>query len=196
MSDKKINNRKDILLLLLYSPGISDKVNEEPIRGRTRIVKMLFLFQEEALAHFRRETNINEENFYKFFAWNFGPFSRDIYDDLTFFILRGFITSNETDEEGLPESAAEWEDWITSSGLESEIDEIREYVEEEFFLTKKGAEFTKELYETLSNSQKRLLKEFKARTSTVPLRALLRYVYEKYPEMTEKSQIRESLIGN
>lgn len=195
MSPKKVNNRKDILLLILFSPGLSDSINE-PVRGRTRIVKMLFLFQEEALTHFRRETDINEENFYKFFAWNFGPFSRDIYDDLTFFILRGFITSSETNEEGLPESAAEWEEWITSSGLESETDEVREYVEEEFSLTDKGLEFTKELYESLSNSQKRLLKEFKARTSTMPLRALLRYVYEKYPEMTEKSKIRESLIGS
>ena len=38
-----INNRKDILLLLLYSPGVTEKYNE-PIKGRTRILKMLFIF--------------------------------------------------------------------------------------------------------------------------------------------------------
>jgi hypothetical protein len=36
---------KHILLLLLYSPGNSDHPNE-PLVGRTRIIKMLFLFDK------------------------------------------------------------------------------------------------------------------------------------------------------
>ena len=38
----KINDRRDILLLFLYSPGKSSEPNQ-PIMGRTRLVKMLFL---------------------------------------------------------------------------------------------------------------------------------------------------------
>ena len=49
----KLNNRKDILLLLLYSPGKTGKFNE-PIVGKTRLIKMLFLFKKEALSHFSR----------------------------------------------------------------------------------------------------------------------------------------------
>ena len=119
-----------------------------------------------------------------------GPFSRDVYDDLTFFILRDFIQSSTTGEEVLSESAAEWDNWIVSSGVYSEYYEVREYEEESFSLTKKGCDFISEYYEVLSESQKRLLREFKVRTSTVPLRGLLRFVYKKYPQMTTKSKLR------
>jgi len=47
----RITNRRDILLLLLYSPGVSSQVNER-IAGRTRLVKMLFLFKKELLGQF------------------------------------------------------------------------------------------------------------------------------------------------
>lgn len=194
MSTQKIDNRKDILLLLLYSSGTGESYNE-PIAGRTRLVKMLFLFKKEVLSHFRRGTDIDEDNFYKFFAWNFGPFSRDVYDDLTFFILRGFIESSTSEDESLPEAAAEWGEWVKSSGAEQISDEIQEYQEEEFSLTQKGEAFVSSLYETLSKSQKQLLKEFKRRTSSAPLRAILRYVYSEYPELTDRSQIKEKLFG-
>jgi len=107
----EINNRKDILLLLLYSPGVSKSYNE-PIEGKTRLVKMLFLFKTEVLPHFRRGTKITEENFYEFFPWDFGPFSAQVYDDIAFFMLRGFVESSAAEGDGLPESAAEWEKWL------------------------------------------------------------------------------------
>lgn len=191
----KINNRKDILLLLLYSPGRTDKVNE-PIAGRTRLLKMLFLFRAEALEHFRRGTEITEDNFYSFFPWDFGPFSTEVYDDLSFFTLRGFIESSSTTEETLPESAAEWEMWLSAWKPDSSLESISdEYEEEQFQLTEKGMRFAADLFSSLATNQKKLLKEFKARMVAVPLRALLRYVYENYPEQTSRSQIREEVIG-
>jgi hypothetical protein len=56
----KINNRRDVLLLLLYSPGKRGAINE-PIVGRTRLVKMLFLFSKEGLPQYRKGTEINEQ---------------------------------------------------------------------------------------------------------------------------------------
>lgn len=193
-SSFKVDNRKDILLLLLYSPSASKSVNE-PIVGRTRLVKMLFLFKKEVMQHFRAGTDINEDNFYNFFSWNFGPFSVDVYDDLTFFILRGFIESSPAEEESLPEAAAEWEEWITLSGAESMAEELQEYQEEEFRLTEKGKDFAATLYERLSNEQKSLLKAFKRRICEAPLRAILRYVYTTYPDYTKQSQIKEHVLG-
>lgn len=195
MALKKIDNRKDILLLLLYSPGRSESFNE-PITGRTRLVKMIYLFKEEALAQFKRGTEITDENFYKFFPWNFGPFSAEVYDDLTFFILRGFIESNDANEEALPESAEEWDKWSSESDAELENGEVQEYFEEEFKLTEKGMKFSKDLFDVLSDSQKKLIKEFKSRIINVPLRAILKYVYEKYPQMIEKSEIKEQILGS
>ena len=191
----KIDNRKDVLLLLLYSPGRSDCFNE-PIIGRTGLVKMLFLFKEEAMEHFRRGTEISEDDFYEFFPWDFGPFSLEAYDDLTFFLLRGFVKGEEVAENALPESAAEWEEWLSSSRSDSTDEPISEYREEAYRLTPKGESFARGLYETLSAGQRRLLREFKKRTTSVTLRALLKYVYENYENMTLRSKIREEILGN
>jgi hypothetical protein len=191
---KTIDNRKDVLLLLLYSPGKSDKPNE-PIDGRTRLTKMLFLFKEEALKHFREGTRINEDNFYEFFPWNFGPFSRDVYDDLTFFELRGFVKRDESKEETLPEAAAEWDRWLNLSRSDSGDDSYSEYDEQEFNLTPKGEAFAKLLFESLTADQRRLLKTFKAKLVKTPLKAMLQYVYTNYPHQTTKSQIKEQVLG-
>jgi hypothetical protein len=188
----QVNNRRDILLLMLYSPGKGTAPNE-PIVGRTRLVKMLFLFRQEALKHFARGTDVSEENFYQFFPWNFGPFSTQVYDDLTFFILRGFVESSaSTDEESLPESAAEWERWLIDSGADEDVVDV--YQDEELKLTEAGLAFTKRLFDSLSDSQRKLLKEFKARLSGAPLRAILKYVYQTYPEFTEKSRIKGEVL--
>lgn len=191
----QINNRRDILLLLLYSPGKTSQVNEA-IVGRTRIVKMLFLFAKEALSHFRHNTDINEGNFYQFFPWDFGPFSSQAYDDITFFTLYGFVQSDTAEgEEVLPESAEEWQKWFDEQGAESD-DEVETFEEEKFTLTTKGVDFTKPMYDSLTSAQKTLLKEFKGRLVATPLRAILRYVYTTYGEMTTKSKIRGEVLGN
>lgn len=190
----KINNRKDILLLLLYSPGLTNEVNE-PVSGRTRLVKMLFLFWKEALPHFRKGTEITEDNFYEFHPWKFGPFSSEIYNDLTFFILQEFVRASNSDEEALSESEGEWEHWLLTSGTSEADDELAVFQEQRFDLTDKGVRFTGKLYSALDRKQKQYLAEFKRRTSGAPLRALLRYVYSEYPEQTSNSTIREEILG-
>lgn len=191
----KIDNRKDVLLLLLYSPGRTAEINE-PIVGRTRIVKMLFLFSREAMKHFRAGTAITEENFYAFFPWNFGPYSQQVFDDLEFFRLRGFIDPEEAEEEALPESAAEWQAWLSTSGTDVDDGRVTEYTEQVYRLNQKGLAFTARLYEALSPEQRKMLREFKRKTTSTPLRALLKYVYENYPDQTTKSEIRDQILGS
>jgi len=192
----ELNNKKDILLLLLYSPGKTDEINES-IRGRTRIVKMMYLFKKEVLKYFEKGTEITEENFYNFFPWNFGPFCTEIYDDLTFFILQDFVEEVDCfDESALPESEEEWEAWLENTGTGQE--ETRyEYIEREYKLTSKGIKFVEQkLWGQLSNRQKKLLKEFKNKIITAPLRALLRYVYTRYKNDIVNSLIKEEILGN
>lgn len=180
-------------MLLLYSPGATGKYNE-PITGRTRLTKLLFLFKEEALPHFRSGTEITDSNFYEFFPWKFGPFSSQAYDDITFFVLRDFVETSVSEDESLPESAEEWERWLEEA--EGRFpSEVSEYQEEVFKLTEKGALFAKELYDTLSSTQKELLRTFKSRISAAPLRALLKYVYRSYPKMTDESIIADDVLG-
>jgi uncharacterized protein YwgA len=189
---KPINNRKDILLLLLLSPGITDDRNE-PITGRTRLTKMVFLFKEEVLPQFGRDIQVTEENYYRFFPWAFGPFSKELYDDLFFFILQGFVSAKPAVDSVLPEEAAEWQHWIHQGDMDD--DEEDTFQQESFRLTEKGMAFAIGLDEQLNKNQKLLLREFKKRTVQVPLRALLRYVYSNHPKMTENSQIKEDVLG-
>lgn len=194
MQAVKIDTRKDVLLLLLYAPGATEKFYE-PIIGRTRLVKMLFLFKKEALEHFKKGTGIDENNFYEFFPWNYGPFSTDVYDDLTFFILHEFVESNISSEDALPESAAEWELWLNTTDDTSETDFYQIFQEEVFRLSNKGLKFTENLWNSLSDSQKTLLTQFKVKFTTAPLRAILRYVYEKYEDMTARSEIKDDILS-
>ena len=191
----KINNRRDILLLMLYSPGVGDEPNE-PIVGRTRLVKMLFLFQKELWSDFRRGTEIAEDDFYRFFPNDYGPFSGQIYDDIEFFSLHRFIKSSIAQEETLSESIGEWEIWLSESDSGGN-ERIVEYSEEEFSLSEeKGFPFATELYALLSENQKKMLRFFKQRMVKTPLRAIIRYVYGKYPELAEKSKIRDSVFAS
>ena len=190
----KVDTRKDILLLLFYAPGKTGVVNE-PIVGRTKLVKLLFLFKKEALEHFRKGTPINEDNFYQFFPWKYGPFSTDVYDDLTFFLLRGFVDSNISNEEALPESAAEWELWLDTTDDSSENDFFQIFQEESFSLSDKGVKFTESLWNELSENQRSLLTVFKTKFTTAPLRGILRYVYEKYNDMTARSEIKDDILS-
>ena len=193
LSTNKINNRKDLLLLLLYSPGMTKQFNE-PIKGRTRILKMLFIFKTEALKYFKKNTNITEDNFYDYFPWKFGPFSSQVYDDITFFLLRGFITSQDSEGDILPEAILEERYGQSISGTQpSEAQDVyQEFIEEKFFLTDKGVKFTCDnLYCVLSQSQKNLLINFKKKMNSTSLKAILSYVYEMYPDMTKKSQLRK-----
>ena len=192
-----IDNRKDILLLLLYSPGHGDAPNE-PIVGRTRLVKMLFLFKMELLPALERDRGIQitDDNFYEFFPWDFGPFSTEVYDDINFFLLRGFIASNASTGDPLPESAAEWHKWLSAVNDDPDSNEATEYQEEEFVLTERGAEFASRLYKELSSSQKAALRMFKKKLATAVLRGVLRYVYKQYPEYTTASKIKADVLGD
>ena len=191
MSDpSRITSRRDILLLLLYSPG-TGKLPNEPISGRTRLVKMLFLFKQEILVEFCEGAEFNKKEFYEFYPWDFGPFSRDVYDDIAFFQLRGFIQSDPADEESLPESVAEWEKWRDETEIEHDFSVFEEQT---FQLTDKGAAFTARMFERLSSGQQNLLKLFKARLVKAPLRGILRYVYKSYPEQTSASIIKQDVL--
>lgn len=196
MTKNKINNKKDILLLLLYSDGVTEQFNE-PIKGKTRLVKMLFIFYKEALTHFKTGTEINDENFYNFFPWFFGPFSQQIYDDVNFFYLRGFIDLKyiESDNLNISFEEANYYSALTELPIEQDI-ERESFIEQEICLTDKGLKFTESLYHSLSESQKSLLKRFKRKFNSTPLKAILRYVYQTYPETTESSIIKENILGD
>ena len=92
-----IESGVDVLLALLYAPGITKKTGE-PVRGITRLQKLLFLLWKEG--DFYRAI----PNLYGFEAYDFGPCMDDLYDDIDFAQDIGLIqivevpTANEFEE--------------------------------------------------------------------------------------------------
>lgn len=187
---------KDLILLFLYVPGVENELCE-PISGRTRFTKLIFIFKKEFYKRFKFDKYIEEDDLPNFYPYDFGPFSIEVFEDLEFLSQSGFIESNLMDDSGDATYAEsmEYEWWKEETEYNSR--EYSEYIEEEFRLTDEiGKKFIEEegLYDQLSDNQKKVLSKFKKRFSNAPLNAILKYVYNKYPEMAEKSEIRDKFL--
>ena len=189
----KIASGKDLLMLLLYARGHRGQ-RCEPIRGRTRLMKMAFLFDKEVkqkLAHGR----VGEVDLPEFKAYSFGPFSAQVFRDLEFLVDAQFVAPSDVAGAAPPEEEVEeYRYWQAIDG-EQEDAEYPEQ-EQEFRLTALGREFVEgEFAATLSPEEWAVLDAFKARCTSAPLRSILRYVYTRYPETTRKSKIRDEILA-
>ncbi len=191
----KVKSCKDFLMLLLYARGHTGE-QHEPIAGKTRLMKMVFLFDKEIRRQFNLEKAIPAVAMPDFVNWNYGPFSSDVYRDLQFLVNMGFVNkralgTSMTDEEEIAEN----EYWQASGNGENE-DDADDYTTFQFYLSSIGEEFVEsgEAGE-LTDSQWETLDEFKRRCTATSLKTLLRYVYTKYPETTTKSKIKKDVLG-
>jgi len=67
-------NRMDILLLLLFAEGPTGRINE-PVEGKTRLQKELFLSQKKLKSH-------GVSRPYAFRPYRYGPYCKEIYNDI------------------------------------------------------------------------------------------------------------------
>jgi len=150
------------LYLLLLLDG-------DPVKQRLRLQKLMFLLQKEIVERKGLQASTEE---YDFTAYNYGPFSDELIDDIEFL-----------------------------KDLEL-IDVIKENDVELYKITEKGRKFLADFLQKAPSSSKKLLQTVKREIENLkkkwnkePLKKLLRYVYEYYPEYTEKSLIRHLLSG-
>lgn len=189
----RIDNRKDVLLLLLLSAGKSKLINE-PIAGRTRLMKLVYLFYKELGSNFPSFGAITEDKQHKFKAHHFGPFSKDVFDDIQFLENANLIeeeTGGELSMAELSESRLFYDE-VLIERIESQ-EATEDYSEPIFKLSEKGVAFSEQLYKLLQARERKALEEFKGRFNGLPLGTLLRYVYATYPESATKSRIRDSI---
>lgn len=193
MAKRKLKG-KDILLLLLYLPGINKKKNE-PIMGKTRITKMIFLFEKELYKNF---DNISSDSLPDFFAYNYGPFSKDLLDDLRFFKMIGFITEKYTNQSLNQAEAEEYKyDIDDDMGFSDEVNlyDIGVPNQSEYFLTNKGVKYVEEkILNEFTSEQKNILVKFKKKINSLSLDSILSYVYNKYPDSAENSIIKDKYM--
>lgn len=133
----------------------------QPVEGRTRLQKMIFLLLEQA--QFLKHS-------YDFVAHNYGPYSPELQSDIDYLIREGFLVENyKTVEEG----KIKYEYTITTIGG-SLIKKI--LVNKEL---NKKFRFSKIL---------EIAEKIKSDVNTKDLPSLLSEIYQKYPDYAKYSK--------
>jgi len=195
MNKKKING-KDLLLLFLYVPGNTGQ-GYEPIRGRTRLTKMIFIFEKEIYKKFEFDKILPENVLPEFHPYKYGPFAKELYSNIEFFQNIGFINVRYIEYESTDEAKTESEEfvyWEEDIIIDEDITDVVEI--EEFYLTNTGKEYVKEkIVPILSHNQLEVLKKFKSTLNGISLQKILKYVYNKYPRYSADSEIKEKILN-
>jgi hypothetical protein len=170
----------DAIVLLLGAP---DAEQERPgyLEGITRLEKLIFLLERETPA---REWLTDDADFR---SWRFGPFSSKVYQAADTLAAANLIR----DSASIAHNAEDR--WESLTGL-MDKDDVDPYTTRTFELTDRGERYYRALLEDLPPNAEQILSQFKQRFAGLPLRQLVRYVYERYPQFTDKSEIRDQVL--
>jgi uncharacterized protein len=110
----------------------------------------------------QEETGLGKS--YHFESWKFGPFSKDVWKDLDFLVTEGTVIE------------------IAQGGKDKTVGYM-------YALTKEGARLvTDHILSQLDESALLQIEQIIRNYSQMNLSELLTYVYERYPEYTDKSE--------
>lgn len=176
-----IKSSLDLMLALLFAKGHENKEGE-PIRDTTRFVKLLFLLVREGGFQYLSPQ-------FSFEAHDYGPWASEIFDGIESLKQIGVI---ETRTE-LPESAEELvDDRELMREFEGTVSEDTMKITI-YSLSKRGLVIGQNIFECLSDVEKQCIIDIKRKFNHISLSELLEYVYNKYPETTLKSKIKEKV---
>ena len=179
-SPKRVLETDDAIVLLLGAPGATDR-DRGRIEGITRLEKLLFLLEKETDASsWLKETA-------DFRSDNFGPFSAKAYQDIEALTAYGLVNDSAT----LSENAEDT--WETENIIGEEPAEA--YATRNLELTAKGKRYYEALLRELPPEAEEVVSNLKRRFGSIPLRRLIRYVYQRHPEYTDRSLIRDEILG-
>jgi uncharacterized protein YwgA len=187
--------RGDILLLLLYVDNCAK------IKGRTRLQKMVFVFEKELLKKygFDKQLEMKKSCDFEFNAHNYGPFSKKVFELMDFFVNIKMVDASY--------SNATEEAFADISDLDIAIEDLAELnidLEEEaipngepvYCLTETGKNYVQDkLLKFISAEQIQALTQLKKSFNEYSLNNILKYVYTKYPDMAKESLVREKVLG-
>lgn len=140
--------------------------HKEPIEGRTRLQKMIFLLQK---TFEEEEGGLPISDKYNFTPYNYGPFSQPLYTDLD------ELCGQKESEEGMINERSETFD--------------QGKVKYQYVLTPTGISFIEDELADDTTFQKILDKagEIKREFNQLPLREVIDRVYSEYPEYAENT---------
>lgn len=172
----------DLIVLLLGAPASSPRLQGR-IEGITRLEKLVFLlFREQELGKALSEDP-------DFRPHNFGPFSPKVYQAVADLSSYGLITDSARISDTTEDS---WE----SENLIAPAAVSDPYSTRDFELTERGRRYYEALLTDLPPGSEEQLHAFKDRFAATPLRALVRYVYERHEDMTANSLIKREVLGD
>jgi hypothetical protein len=167
----------DIVVLLLGAHGGNDAPGH--LDGVTRLEKLVFLLEHETPAR----TWATEAADFR--SHRFGPFSAKIYKAVDTLWAYGLLRDSARVSDNTEDR---WE------AVNVVGDELDPYTTRTFDLTDRGQKYYSALISELPPDAESVLRRFKDRFASLPLRQLVRYVYERYPEFTDKSEIRDEML--
>lgn len=190
MADKLIG--ADYLLALLYSD------NKSPIKGSVRLTKMMYLFNKEIKPIIEKKGG-QCDKLPEFIPYNFGPFSKDLYEQIELFKGIGFISTKEVpSKEIMVEEVDDWEENPYIGEVLNDEEHLtfnKIYVE--YTIAAMGISYYENVIRKQLNSATiELLEQFKKKIVRISVKNLLYYVYSKYPEMTTNSLIKKEVLGS
>lgn len=143
-------NRMDILLLLLLAKGPTGTINE-PINGKTRLQKELFLSQKKL-----KDLGVSRP--YPFRPYHYGPYCKEIYNDL---------------------------EWLKKNGIIEERSTYNPYggITRDFRLTAKGIQKTQKMIkERALDNQYDIIKEIKMKFNSMSVIELVEFTHREYAD--------------
>ncbi len=168
----------DLVVLLLGAPGARGQRGR--LEGVTRLEKLIFLIEKEWEPEWLTEEADFQSN-------NFGPFSSKIYTAVDTLVAAGLLEDSRAIAESTEDA------WETANIIDDPYSDP--YATRNFELTEKGMWYYQALLRDLPPDVEKDLTSFKGRFASIPLRRLIRYVYERHPEYTDKSLIRDDILG-
>lgn len=156
----------DKKLLILYLLGAGDS---KPVRGKTRLVKLMHIINEEL-----KERN-PEMVLYTFKPYYYGPYSDELMGDVEKLINEGYIDHRT--------------EFVSVSHYGG-------YLENVYTLSEKGRDYLQENLpdSNIPESILRLIEETKSKYNDIPLSKLIRIVYSKYPLIRKKKRLHRLLL--
>jgi hypothetical protein len=160
------------------------------ISGITRLEKLIFLLEKESDSKEWLDESADFE------AYKFGPFSQKIYQSVDLLSAAGLV------EDSAKTALSDIDTWeerenIGLSDGSSVVNGGRDpYMTRDFALTSKGWKYFESLKGELRPKYLKQIAMLKERFAFIPLRQLIRYVYQSYPDYTTLSEIRDDIMGN
>ncbi|HEY0167013.1 MAG TPA: hypothetical protein VGB75_08230 [Jatrophihabitans sp.] len=164
----------DLVLMLLAAPtNVASAKNR--VNGITRLEKLLYLVEKETSV---ADSVAGEQLEFK--AYNYGPFSKDVYEAVELLEESGLLTEERVVDGQTIDSM---EDVNVTGAVEAD-----EYVERRFVLTEHG-HLVADLLAHHHPAVAEQLSAIKDRYAARSLSGLIRYVYKTYPDSAKNSVI-------